>query len=202
MNYPKTGLKASYCLPYISVLELIAIFVTVVLYVINNMLARSWLFELLAGTLNDLEIIAWIITSIGVVVLIIMFLITRNYQRGNSFHNYWLSWCKTHDLRQANRIKPQIRHVKVGDNWQNQKEITPAEQAFNYAIQGWFIEQRIDKLTIWLLVPDQVDAQAIFDQRLLIIESNIRHDYHDFTFSPAERNGNYYRISAIKLQVR
>lgn len=198
-NYPTVGLKASYCLLHMSLIELFLIVIMIIDPIFSHLFKNLFLLDLLVDPLNQLEFVFIFIAVVGAIVWIAMFLITRNYQHGNSFHNYWLSWRATCSLRQANKIKPQFKQVKIGDTWRNQKIINPIDQEFNYAIKGWFIDQRTDALTIWLLVPDQADAQAIFEQRLPIIESNIRHDYHDFTFSPAERVGNYYRILANKF---
>lgn len=199
MDYPKNGLKASYYLPYLSVMELIAIIITTIMHELNQVHIKSPFLDILAGTFKELEETAWFITLIGIVVLIIMLLITYKYQQGNSFHNRRLGWQSTHKLRETNKIKPQYKRVKVGDTWRNQKVLNPVEQAFNYAVKGWYIDQRADALTIWLLAPDQVDAQMIFQQRLPIIEANLRNYYPDYTFSPAECVGNYYRILANKF---
>ena len=193
-NFPAIGLKASYCLPYVSMAELAAILVTISIPWINNWLDHYILLSLLSQPLNRLKPALICLTAFLTIIWIVMLIITIIYQHNSGFNNYWRSWLQTYDLRQANKIKPQVKQVKDGNTWRNQKIINPVEQAFNYAIKGWFVDQQSNKLTIWLLFPNQVDAQIIFKQKLPIIENNVHSDFSDFTFSPHERVGNFYKI--------
>lgn len=193
-NYPPIGLKASYCLPYVSMAELAAVLLTISIPWINNWLNHYILLSLLNQLLNRLKSVLICLTAFLTIVWIVMLIITIIYQHNSGFNNYWRSWLQTYDLRQANKIKPQVKQVKDGNTYQTQKVINPVEQAFNYAIKGWFVDQHSNKLTIWLLIPNQADAQIIFKQKLPIIENNVHSDYSDYTFSPAERVGNFYRI--------
>lgn len=197
-NYLPIGLKASYYLPYMSLAEPAAILLTMSIPWINNWLNHYILLSLLSQLLNRLKPVLIGLTVFLTVVWIVMLVITIVYQHNSGFHNYWQSWLQTYDLRQSNKIKPQVKQVKDGNTWRNQKIINPVEQAFNYAIKGWFVDQQSNKLTIWLLIPNQADAQIILKQKLPIIENNVHSDYSDFTFSPAERIGNYYKIEATR----
>lgn len=197
-NFPAIGLKASYCLPYVSMAELAAVLLVIFIPQLNNWLNHSILFNFLTSSLERLRLILVGLTLLLAIFWLVMLIMTIIYQRSNSFRNYWSSWLQTYDLRQTNKIKPQVRQVKDGNIWRSQKVINPVEQAFNYAVKGWFVDRHSNKLTIWLLIPNQADAQIIFKQKLPIIENNVHSDYSDFTFSPHERVGNYYKVDATR----
>lgn len=197
-NFPAIGLKASYCLPYVSMAELAAVLLVIFIPQLNNWLNHSILFNFLTSSLERLRLILVGLTLLLAIFWLVMLIMTIIYQRSNSFRNYWSSWLQTYDLRQTNKIKPQVRQVKDGNTWRSQKVINPVEQAFNYAVKGWFVDRHSNKLTIWLLIPNQADAQIIFKQKLPIIENNVHSDYSDFTFSPHERVGNYYKVDATR----
>lgn len=198
-NYPTIGLKASYCLPFVSFAELVTILLIIVIPWLSNWLDHFVLLSLLSGLLNRLKLVLVGLTVFLTIGWLVMLIMTIIYQHNNGFYNYWLSWVQTIDIRNFAKISPKIVQVKENSVVKNQKDTNPTEQAFNNAIKGWYIDISDNNLIVWLLMPISLGSQVIFDQNLLSIENKIKQDNPDFTFSPAERVGNYYRISATKF---
>lgn len=197
-NYSSLGLKTSYCLPCISLVWLAAILIIIAVPYLKHWLNHSFLFSFLIGLLDRLRPALIVLTLFLTVVLLIMLVIVFKYQHGNSFRNYCLSWFQTLQLRNFAKIPAKIEQIKVNDVVKNRKITDPSNQIFNHAIKGWYVDIRPDLLTVWLLMPVSSDSQVILDQKLPTIENKIRQDNPNFTFSPAERVGNFYIIGATR----
>ncbi|MCO6531440.1 hypothetical protein [Lactobacillus sp.] len=197
-NYPTADLKASYWLPCVSLAWLAAILIIIAIPYLRHWLNHSLLFSFLTGLLDRLRPALIVLTLFLTVVLLVMLAIVFRYQHGNSFRNYCLSWFQTFELRNFAKIPAKIEQIKENDVVKNRKITDPYNQVFNYAIKGWYVDVRTDILTIWLLIPSFSDSQVILDQKLPTIESKIRQDNPGYTFSPAERVGNFYKIEATR----
>lgn len=182
-NFPAIGLKASYCLPYVSMAELAAILITILIQPYS-----------VSGLLNNTKQAVTVATILMLVILFAMVVITIKYQRGNSFRNYCSSVVQTYNLRRFSKIPPKTIRVKVGNEWKNQRINDPAERAFNQALQGWYIDIRKNSLTAWLLKPVSSGSQAIFEQNLSNTKMKIEHDNLNYTYSPVDHVGNFYKI--------
>lgn len=197
-NYPTVGLKASYYLPFMSVAELATVLLIVAIPYLCRWLNHSFLFRLLSVILKMLKPVLvglMLFITIGWLVILVMTII---YQRGNSFRGYCSSWFQTLEVRNFAKIPAKYIQLKENDIIKNQKVNNPSDCAFNEAVKGWYIDVRTDALTVWLLIPSSFDSQLILDQKLPTIESKIRQDNPGYTFSPAERVGNYYKVEATR----
>lgn len=184
-KYPTIGLKASYCLPFFSLVELVAILLIIGIPWLSNWINHFVLLSLLTGLLDILEQILATVTALLTIGWLATLVITINYQHDNGFCNYLKFLIQTFDLRDFAKIKPK-------------QNTNSAEQAFNNAIKGWYIDISDNNLVTWLLMPASSRAQVIFDQNLQSIENKVKQDNPDFTFSPAERIGNFYKIEATR----
>ncbi|WP_294837120.1 hypothetical protein [uncultured Lactobacillus sp.] len=197
-NYPTVGLKASYYLPFMSLAELASVLLIIAIPYLCRWLKHSFLFRLLSVILKMLKPVLvglMLFITIGWLVILVM---TMIYQHSNSFRNYWTSWFQTFDLRNFAKIPAKYIQVKESDTMKNKKVNDPSDRAFDEAVKGWYVDVCTDALTVWLLMPVSSDSQVIFDQKLPTIENKIRQDNPNFTFSPAERIGNFYRIEATR----
>ncbi len=197
-NYTPIGLKASYCLPYVTLVELAAISVIIVLpnlvYWHNHLFLLNFFIALLSKLRPVLVATVLLLTAVWLVMLAIVI----KYQRGNSFRNYCSSWFQTFELRNFAKIPAKYVQVKENGTIKNQKFNDPGDRTFNGSVKAWYVDIGSNTLTVWLLMPVSSDSQVIFDQKLPTIENKIRQDNPNFTFSPAERIGNFYRIEATR----
>ena len=197
-NFPAIGLKASYCLPFMCVAELVTVLLIIAVPYLCRWLNHSFLFRLLSVILKMLKPVLvglMLLITIGWLVILVMNII---YQRGNSFRNYCSSWFQTFELRNFAKIPAKYVQVKENGTIKNQKFNDPGDRTFNGSVKAWYVDIGSNTLTVWLLMPVSSDSQVIFDQKLPTIENKIRQDNPNFTFSPAERIGNFYRIEATR----
>lgn len=197
-NFPANGLKASYYLPYMSLTELATILLIIAIPYLCQWFENSFLLRIFSLILKMINPILVGLIPFLTVGWVIMLAIVIQYQRGNSFRNYCSSWFQTLNLRNFAKIPAKYIQVKENDTMKNQKVNDPSDRAFNEVVKGWYVDVHTDALTVWLLTPSSSDSQVILDQKLPTIESKIRQDNPDYTFSPHERVGNYYKVDATR----
>lgn len=180
-------LEIGYYLPLVTIVEIVAILITILIQPYSA-----------SGLFNNIKQAVTVTTILMLVILFVMLVITVQYQRGNSFRNYWNSVVQTYNLHRFSKIQPRTTQIKVGNEWKNQPINDPIERAFNQALQGWYIDKRKNSLIVWLFLPKTSSAINKLDQELPTILTQIKENNPEYIFSSHERVGNYYKIEATR----
>ena len=197
-NKPSLSLKIGYYLPVVIMVYALITLSIVVLLTINKenssgdflLRAIHFVLSLLYYLLINLQSVLLPI-GIGVtVIVVVMIILTVRYQYDNTFVNYFHSISQIHDLRKSNKIE-------LPDDQSKKNQVVI--DSFNNSLKELFIDIRKDNLTVWILIPDKLEAKQILNNEMNNIIQTIKQNNPDYAFSDIEPMGYYYCLRASKL---
>lgn len=197
-NKPSLSLKIGYYLPVVIMVYALITLSIVVLLTINKenssgdflLRAIHFVLSLLYYLLINLQSVLLPIGIGATVIVVVMIILTVRYQYDNTFVNYFHSISQIHDLRKSNKIE-------LPDDQSKKNQVVI--DSFNNSLKELFIDIRKDNLTVWILIPDKLEAKQILNNEMNNIIQTIKQNNPDYAFSDIEPMGYYYCLQASKL---
>lgn len=197
-NKPSLSLKIGYFLPAVIAIYAVIAACIVVLLTINKenssgdflLRAIHFVLSLLYYLLINLQSVLLPIGIGATVIVVVMIILTVRYQYDNTFVNYFHSISQIHDLRKSNKIE-------LPDDQSKKNQVVI--DSFNNSLKELFIDIRKDNLTVWILIPDKLEAKQILNNEMNNIIQTIKQNNPDYAFSDIEPMGYYYCLQASKL---
>lgn len=197
-NKPSLSLKIGYYLPAVIAIYAVIAACVVVLLTFNKenssgdflLRAIHFVLSLLYYLLINLQSVLLPIGIGATVIVVVMIILTVRYQYDNTFVNYFHSISQIHDLRKSNKIE-------LPDDQSKKNQVVI--DSFNNSLKKLFIDIRKDNLTVWILIPDKLEAKQILNNEMNNIIQTIKQNNPDYAFSDIEPMGYYYCLQASKL---
>lgn len=198
-NKPKLGLKIGYYLPAVIAIYAVITVCVVVLLTMDRKNGSDLLSKVIHFFPNFLYYLLInlrsVLLPIGIgatIIVVTMIILTVRYQHDNTFGNYFHSISQIHDLRKSNKIE-------LPDDQSKKNKVVI--DSFNNSLKELFIDIRKDNLTVWILIPDKLEAKQILNNEMNNIIQTIKQNNPDYTFSSIEPmgNSNYCCLQGSKL---